>query len=304
MSEIPEDVMERAREWTGPFKGDAAGALDSLRRSVAELIGENPDTWPTHKNAPLAIAAAVAILVRDAQDAALVPAALSAQPVQPVVKMRTGDHVLHRPSQETWVVAWADYETGYMAPCGWPTCQARIDDCDIVKDATDEESAQIVAALAISGRTDAHKATQIADRSVSATPPASAGPEPQGEATRLQPVASPVQGYRDQIATLAAEVEALRRERDELDLLYKAASDLGENNHRMASRRADSLDAVLAQCREALRPFADIAGEAWADENGWTDAACQNDRIRDWLGPSAFFAARTALKGASHEPTI
>ncbi|CLP62420.1 Uncharacterised protein [Mycobacterium tuberculosis] len=55
-------------------------------------------------------------------------------------------------------------------------------------------------------------------------------------------------------------------------------------------------DAEIARLREALKPFADIAGEAWADENGWTDAACQKDRVCDWFGPSAFYAARAALK--------
>ncbi|MGV1867172.1 MULTISPECIES: hypothetical protein [unclassified Rhizobium] len=30
----------------------------------------------------------------------------------------------------------------------------------------------------------------------------------------------------------------------------------------------------------------------WADENGWTDAACQNDRIVDWFGPSDFLGMR------------
>lgn len=59
---------------------------------------------------------------------------------------------------------------------------------------------------------------------------------------------------------------------------------------RAAEARADTLAA-------ALKPFADIAGEAWADENGWTDAACQKDRICDWFGPSDFHAARAALQG-------
>nr|DAH84828.1 MAG TPA: hypothetical protein [Caudoviricetes sp.] len=64
--------------------------------------------------------------------------------------------------------------------------------------------------------------------------------------------------------------------------------------------RADEqyrLAAEVARLREALKPFADIAGEAWADENGWTDAACQNDRVCDWFGPSAFRTARAALQG-------
>lgn len=33
----------------------------------------------------------------------------------------------------------------------------------------------------------------------------------------------------------------------------------------------------------------------WADENGWTDMACQYDRIVDWFGPSDFFEMRKLL---------
>ncbi len=57
------------------------------------------------------------------------------------------------------------------------------------------------------------------------------------------------------------------------------------------------LEAKLEAAEKALEPLADIAGQPWADENGWTDAACQKDRIVDWFGPSAFFAARAALGG-------
>jgi len=76
--------------------------------------------------------------------------------------MRTGDHVFHRPSGETWVVAWADPENGNMAPCGWPTCQARIEDCDVVKIATEAEHAEMVERVASSGRTDAQNARRFA----------------------------------------------------------------------------------------------------------------------------------------------
>lgn len=62
-----------------------------------------------------------------------------------------------------------------------------------------------------------------------------------------------------------------------------------------ASEKLRALEAKLAAAEKALEPFADIAGVPWADENGWTDAACQNDRIVDWFGPSAFLAARAVL---------
>ena len=46
--------------WLGPFK-TADDAIDALRRSVAEIIEADPNTWPDHKNAPLAISAVVGL---------------------------------------------------------------------------------------------------------------------------------------------------------------------------------------------------------------------------------------------------
>lgn len=53
--------------------------------------------------------------------------------------IRCGDHVHHGPTDETWVVAWADYETGDLAWCGWPNGMARLSDCTLVKAASDDE---------------------------------------------------------------------------------------------------------------------------------------------------------------------
>lgn len=80
--------------------------------------------------------------------------------------IRTADIVFHEPSGEEWLVAWADHRTGFMAPCGWPTCQARIDDCLQVYTATDNEASDLIARLSEPGRTDAHKAAEIAGRSI------------------------------------------------------------------------------------------------------------------------------------------
>jgi len=46
--------------WIGPYKS-AWDALNELRKSCAEIIGADPETWPNHGNAPLAIAATLAI---------------------------------------------------------------------------------------------------------------------------------------------------------------------------------------------------------------------------------------------------
>lgn len=82
--------------------------------------------------------------------------------VERLEKLRTGDVVFHKPSEETWVVAWADNSTDDMAPCGWPTCMARISDCELVTPATDEKHAALVEQVATSGRTDAHRARALA----------------------------------------------------------------------------------------------------------------------------------------------
>jgi hypothetical protein len=68
MADRPGEHHEGAmmKNWLGPFD-DGAVAVDEIRRSVAQLLGEDVETWPSHGNAPLAIASAVALLVRNSE---------------------------------------------------------------------------------------------------------------------------------------------------------------------------------------------------------------------------------------------
>lgn len=50
-----------------------------------------------------------------------------------------GDKVFHRPSRETWLVAYADTETNDMSWFGWPEGRARLSDCRLIYRATDVE---------------------------------------------------------------------------------------------------------------------------------------------------------------------
>ena len=52
---------------------------------------------------------------------------------------RCGDTVLHRPSGETWRVAWADAETDDLMYAGWPEGMARLSECDLTTRCTDAE---------------------------------------------------------------------------------------------------------------------------------------------------------------------
>lgn len=64
-------------------------------------------------------------------------------------QVRCGDHVFHRPSRETWLVAWAEGE--YMAWAGWPNGAAPLRDCLLVYRATDAEHTEAVREWAKAG---------------------------------------------------------------------------------------------------------------------------------------------------------
>ena len=63
---------------------------------------------------------------------------------------RCGDIVRHKPTGETWVVAWAD--AGTVAPAGWPDCRGRSSDCELLLAANDEKhSTKVAEWLAVKG---------------------------------------------------------------------------------------------------------------------------------------------------------
>ena len=57
-----------------------------------------------------------------------------------VHKIRTGDAVFHRPTEETWVVAYADHERGELAWLGWPPGYAKLSDCELRESCSDKAS--------------------------------------------------------------------------------------------------------------------------------------------------------------------
>lgn len=64
---------------------------------------------------------------------------------------RAGDAVKHGPTGETWVVA--GIRDGYLAWVGWPEGRAKVEDCTLVKAATDSEHRQLLDKLASSKST-------------------------------------------------------------------------------------------------------------------------------------------------------
>ena len=69
-----------------------------------------------------------------------------------MVTMRAGDTVLHRPTGETWVLAWGDAADtwgcdgtiGSVSACGWPESIARMSDCDLVTACSDAEHEEML----------------------------------------------------------------------------------------------------------------------------------------------------------------
>ena len=75
---------------------------------------------------------------------------------------RTGDSILHKPSGETWVCAWADPETGYLSWLGWPpNGEALIADCELVRAVDDAEHRAVLRHLKGSARRDAGRALRL-----------------------------------------------------------------------------------------------------------------------------------------------
>lgn len=68
---------------------------------------------------------------------------------------RTGDVVRHKPTGETWTVAFGD-EYGIVC-CGWPESWADNSECELIESATDEEHRQLVKKIAES-RSDSRRA--------------------------------------------------------------------------------------------------------------------------------------------------
>lgn len=69
--------------------------------------------------------------------------------------IKTGDRVFHRPSGETWVVAFVRGDD--LAWCGWPEGVARLADCELVKSCTEEESLTLIQEMAAMHDTSDHR---------------------------------------------------------------------------------------------------------------------------------------------------
>ena len=61
------------------------------------------------------------------------------------MKLRCGDVVRNKHNGEEWLVAYADYESGYLSPFGWPEGECKISDCELVEAVSDEEHQKQVA---------------------------------------------------------------------------------------------------------------------------------------------------------------
>ncbi len=59
--------------------------------------------------------------------------------------IRCGDTVYHKPTKETWIVAYADYDHNELAWCGWPEGFAKLSDCELKESCSDEEHLEAVA---------------------------------------------------------------------------------------------------------------------------------------------------------------
>lgn len=73
--------------------------------------------------------------------------------------MDTGDVVHHKPTGETWTVAYVKDE--YLSWCGWPEGQARVVDCELMEAATPEKRHGLLLAMAAMEGSDSRKTYAI-----------------------------------------------------------------------------------------------------------------------------------------------
>ncbi|MCA8229265.1 hypothetical protein [Burkholderia vietnamiensis] len=101
-------TADEGAEWIGPHR-NGWEALNETRKAVAEVIGADPETWPNHGNAPLAIAAAIALR----QPATLAELTAAARDVLAERARQI--------SQENWTPEWdeqyRDHELSCAAGC-------------------------------------------------------------------------------------------------------------------------------------------------------------------------------------------
>jgi hypothetical protein len=62
--------------------------------------------------------------------------------------MRTGDTVFHKPTGETWLVAYVEDDGRYLAACGWPFALVPVDQCELRARASDKERHSLLLELA------------------------------------------------------------------------------------------------------------------------------------------------------------
>jgi len=61
--------------------------------------------------------------------------------------IRTGDVVLHRPTGESWLVAYVEEDQKHLAPCGYPFCLAPVSDCVVLERASDDQSFELLLSM-------------------------------------------------------------------------------------------------------------------------------------------------------------
>ncbi len=58
----------------------------------------------------------------------------------------TADTILHKPSGEKWLVAYA--RSGYVCCCGWPESLAPASDCELLEKASEEDRLALLRQMA------------------------------------------------------------------------------------------------------------------------------------------------------------
>jgi hypothetical protein len=82
--------------------------------------------------------------------------------------IETGDTVFHRPSEETWLVAFV--EGGRLYACGWPCSGVPVEDCELIDKGTKPDRLKLLDQMADISGDDPRKSYALRVRAAALTP--------------------------------------------------------------------------------------------------------------------------------------
>jgi hypothetical protein len=196
------------------------------------------------------------------------------------------DTVRHRPSDEEWLVAFV--EDGRLCACGWPCGFVPLEDCSLIRKATQAERDALLASMAALEGSDPRG--RYARRVLSEAPAASGELDVRSAQDQSRKMHRYVESFNGQ--KWGGVDESIDRQNlaTALDNLLETAAMLGNVADRLASPSGAGLGGAVASSEAVAKAFDAFLCRAWG-ETELPSAELATDwegvrrfLVREWLG--------------------